>query len=71
MIKCKKKRKELANMVEKKLTTNCILCIHYFVTWDKNFPKGCKLFGFKGITFPSVTVNQATGDVCKNFVKKK
>ncbi len=49
---------------------NCIKCKHYFVTWDARFPRGCSLFGFKGAMMPSVTVLQATGAPCKNFVAK-
>lgn len=48
-------------------TVNCIKCKHYQVTWDPKFPRGCKLFGFKGVTMPSILVQQATGVPCKNF----
>jgi len=50
---------------------NCIRCKYYLVTWDNSFPRGCKLFGFKGKAMPSVMVNQATGAPCKNFEENK
>jgi len=50
---------------------NCITCIHYYVTWDKNFPYGCRLFEFKSRKLPSLLVRESTGDKCKNYMEKK
>jgi hypothetical protein len=50
---------------------NCIKCKYFFITWDKSFPNGCKLFGFKGMKLPSFTVLQATGAACTNFLEKQ
>lgn len=50
---------------------NCIRCKNYYVTWDARFPRGCKLFAFKGSVLPSVLVQQATGKPCSNFEVKK
>ncbi len=50
---------------------NCIKCKYFYVTWDKNFPKGCRFFGFKSATMPSNTVKEATGSSCTNFEQKK
>lgn len=49
---------------------NCIKCKYFYITWDKNFPNGCKLFGFKGLKMPSITVVEATGSPCVNFSEK-
>ena len=49
---------------------NCVKCTNYYVTWDKTFPNGCKLFGFKSGKMPSSTVLEATGSNCTNFIKK-
>jgi hypothetical protein len=49
---------------------NCIKCIYYYVTWDSKFPRGCKLFGFKTKTMPSITVFDSTGKPCENFTPK-
>lgn len=50
---------------------NCIKCKNYMVTWDSRFPRGCKLFGFKGTQMPSVMVWKATGAPCGNFEEKQ
>jgi len=50
---------------------DCITCSHYYVTWDKNFPNGCKLFEFKTRRLPSQLVKESTGDNCKNYIEKK
>lgn len=50
---------------------NCMKCKNYIVTWDSLFPRGCKLFGFKGSVMPSNTVFQATGAPCRNFQEKQ
>ncbi|OGO76882.1 MAG: uracil-DNA glycosylase [Clostridiales bacterium GWB2_37_7] len=50
---------------------NCIKCKNYMITWDSRFPKGCRIFGFKGSQMPSITVFQATGAPCKNFQEKQ
>ena len=49
---------------------DCNKCAYFYITWDKNFAKGCKLFGFKSSRFPSVIVTEATGKQCTNFIKK-
>jgi len=50
---------------------NCVTCAHYYVTWDKSFPRGCRLFEFKTSKLPSQLVRESTGDHCKNYVEKK
>lgn len=49
---------------------NCIKCKHFYITWDKSFPNGCKLFGFKSGKMPAMTVREATGGNCTNYEKK-
>ena len=49
---------------------NCFQCVHFYVTWDPNFPRACKLFGFKSANPPSVSVYESTGTVCLAFEKK-
>ena len=53
-----------------KPTINCSKCQHFYVTWDKSFPNGCKLFRFKSKTVPSQTVYEATGAPCEHFSEK-
>ena len=51
-------------------TINCFQCVHFVVTWEPDYPRSCKLFGFKSKTQPSVAVYEATGSVCMGFEKK-
>jgi hypothetical protein len=53
-----------------KKSINCLKCKHYFVTWDARYPRGCKLFGFRGAKMPSITVYESTGEQCKNFISR-
>ncbi|WP_342515549.1 hypothetical protein [Sutcliffiella sp. FSL R7-0096] len=45
-------------------------CKHYYVTWDANFPKGCRAFGFKTNQVPSVAVLRSSGSPCLKFESK-
>ena len=49
----------------------CAECRHYYVTWDPNFPRGCKAYGFKSRQIPSVAVRQSSGEPCRMFESKK
>jgi hypothetical protein len=57
-------------MPQESSTINCIRCEHFFVTWQKEFPKGCRLFKFKTKGMPSKTVFEATGKQCEHFAEK-
>ncbi|MFS8629776.1 MAG: uracil-DNA glycosylase [Bacillales bacterium] len=54
----------------KKKRINCFQCRYFYVTWDPNFPRGCKAFGFKTKTLPSVEVLRASGQECLKFEPK-
>ena len=47
---------------------NCLKCKYYLVTWDARYPRGCKLFGFRGAIMPSIMVYRSTGAKCQNFM---
>ncbi len=49
----------------------CRNCSYYYITWDNNFPYGCKLFGIKSKKLPSVVVYQTSGKDCEGFEQKK
>ncbi|QIJ72535.1 uracil-DNA glycosylase [Thermosulfuriphilus ammonigenes] len=49
----------------------CICCRHYYLTWDRRFPHGCKAFGFKSAGPPSRLVLQSSGALCRLFVAKE
>ncbi|MDR1389575.1 MAG: hypothetical protein LBJ31_06315 [Treponema sp.] len=46
---------------------NCLRCDNFYVTWDPAFPRGCYVFGFKGMEMPSAEVFRATGCQCPAF----
>ncbi|MFD0670136.1 uracil-DNA glycosylase [Cohnella sp. GCM10027633] len=50
---------------------DCMKCVHYYVTWDPNFPKGCRAFGFKSHAMPSVAVRSSSGRACMSFEPKQ
>ena len=49
---------------EVKNQVRCHGCAHYFVTYDRNRPYGCAVFGFKTKSLPSQVVIEATGMQC-------
>ncbi|MFC4601230.1 uracil-DNA glycosylase [Cohnella hongkongensis] len=49
---------------------DCMKCRHFYVTWDPNFPKGCRSFGFKSHTLPSLAVLSSSGKPCLSFEPK-
>jgi hypothetical protein len=58
------------NKYENMEKINCRTCKYFYVTWDRNFPNGCKAYGFKSQEFPSVFVYKSSGSACKGYVKK-
>lgn len=61
---------DLAQHIENKMI-DCHKCEHYYVTWDKKFPYGCKAIGFKSMQLPSVVVFASSNRKCLLFKKKK
>jgi hypothetical protein len=49
---------------------DCRRCQHYFVTWDKGAPHGCRALRFKSRPLPSQVVQRASGQPCLNFSPK-
>lgn len=49
---------------------NCMKCQHFYITWDANFPRGCKAYGFKTQTMLSLNVLSSSGKPCMNFEPK-
>lgn len=48
----------------------CHKCRHFYITWDKNTPNGCRLYGIKTRRNPSQVVMSATGTGCLGYEKK-
>lgn len=57
-------------MLDKPSLPNCLLCRHYYITWDEAFPYGCRALGFKSRVLPMVEVRQASGSPCIAFSAK-
>lgn len=49
---------------------DCLKCEHFFVTWNKSFPRGCNAYGFKTKRIPSMDVLSSSGTECKLFKLK-
>ncbi len=49
----------------------CKSCLHYYITWDKRFPNGCRFWGIKSSHLPSVTVYRSNGTVCEYHQKNE
>ncbi|GHV08773.1 hypothetical protein AGMMS50229_17720 [Campylobacterota bacterium] len=49
---------------------DCRKCRHFFVTWERSFPYGCKFFGFKGKNLPSTMVLASSGAPCEQYQPK-
>lgn len=49
----------------------CHNCEHYYITWDQNFPYGCRAMGFKSRKRPSQDVYESSGMDCQLFTRKK
>jgi len=49
------------------MEAECRYCQHYYITFDKNFPYGCRAFGFKSRIRPCIEVQQASGAECLQF----
>jgi len=54
------------------MTIACHKCNHYYVTWDLNFPHGCRAMDFKSKRLPINDVRMAMrGKDCLAFKMKK
>ena len=50
---------------------NCMKCEHFVITWNPQFPRACRLYGFKTMSLPSAEVLKASGEECKGFAQKR
>jgi len=50
---------------------DCFKCRHFYITWDRQFPYGCRGLGFKSKNLPSDSVFKSSGLECLKYVKKK
>lgn len=51
---------------------NCMNCKHYFVTYDKNTPRGCRVYRIQSSLLPSLIVKKANnGQECLGYSPKE
>jgi hypothetical protein len=50
---------------------NCFECTHFYVTWDRLRPKGCRAMGFKSREMPSIVVYKSSGVDCLRYDPKR
>jgi hypothetical protein len=49
---------------------NCRNCEHFFTTWNKNFPYGCRSMEFVSKSLPCTEVYKLEGKICLAFAEK-
>ena len=57
------------NKMERKI--KCMGCLHFYITYKKERPWGCKKFGFISKLTPSIEVFKTTGTECAYRFEKK
>ena len=50
---------------------DCHKCKNYYVTWEKQFPHGCRTMNFKSVQFPSIVVQMSSGMDCMKYQPKQ
>ncbi|MBF0184188.1 MAG: uracil-DNA glycosylase [Magnetococcales bacterium] len=55
---------------EGKSGIDCRNCAHFQITWDAEFPRGCRAMGFKSRQWPWMQVLQSSGEPCLRFQLK-
>lgn len=51
-------------------SNDCFKCRHFYITYEKHFPYGCKAMGFKSKDISSDVVLKTSGMKCLYFEKK-
>ncbi|MDA9900989.1 hypothetical protein N9D99_00595 [Gammaproteobacteria bacterium] len=49
---------------QKVAEVSCSSCKNFYITWEKEFPYGCRAMDFKSIRLPSLDVVEADGQEC-------
>ena len=49
---------------------NCFTCGHFYITYDPQFPYGCRAAGFKSRGMPSREMAANSGMACQFFLAK-
>ncbi len=49
---------------------DCLHCRAFYITYEAEFPYGCRSFAMKSKTMPAIEVRRASGQECKAFEPK-
>jgi len=60
----------LLSCISEMAKIDCFKCKHFYITWDKGFPYGCKAMGFKTKNMPSDEVFKASAIECLKYEEK-
>ena len=63
-------REKMTN-VDRPTGSNCSRCARFFITYDRQYPYGCRAMGFKSAGRPSSTVILSSGLACQMFTPKR
>ncbi|NHC08008.1 hypothetical protein DFR40_0364 [Azonexus fungiphilus] len=55
---------------EQPASPRCRNCRHYHITFDPNFPYGCRELGFRSAREPARDVLESSGQPCLYFVAR-
>ena len=50
---------------------NCFNCCHFYITYERHFPYGCRAVGFKSRRMPAHEMFLNSGLVCLLFEEKE
>ena len=50
---------------------DCFRCLYFRVTWDKRYPRACRVFNIKSRVLPSLVVLRNTGHNCPAFRERE
>jgi hypothetical protein len=50
---------------------NCFSCCHFYITYETQFPYGCRKAGFKSRLMPSKVMYVYSGIECQLFLEKE
>ena len=59
-----------AGLVVSDKQIDCNSCAHFFITWNKRFPFGCRAMGFMSANSPNKDVFEVEGRDCLAYKEK-
>jgi hypothetical protein len=50
---------------------NCFSCEYFYITYERKYPYGCRIIGFKSARMPSADVYATSDMQCGLFLQKE